>query len=84
MVEPMTQDRFHPIDDIDLAAAIAASMQHVSETLDITVDVSDGVVTLEGTVDHAKQRDDAEALVRRFRVRGVVNAVTLKPRPGPA
>jgi osmotically-inducible protein OsmY len=78
----MTQNPFHPIDDIELAAAIAASMQLNGETPDVTVDVTDGVVTLEGMVEHAQQRDAAEDVVRRFRVRGVINTLTLRPRPG--
>jgi osmotically-inducible protein OsmY len=70
----------YPLDDIELAAAIAASMQLDGETPDVTVDVSDGVVTLEGTVEHVKQREAVESLVRRFSVRRVINALTLRPR----
>jgi hypothetical protein len=67
------------IDDIDLAAALAAALQR-STTLPSTilVAVSAGVVTLEGAVDNEEQRERAEAVVRRFRgVTSVFNNVAL-------
>jgi osmotically-inducible protein OsmY len=67
------------IDDIDLAAALSAALQH-NATLPATilVAVADGVVTLEGAVDSKEQREQAEAVVRRFRgVRRVFNNVAL-------
>ncbi len=71
----------HSIDDIDLAAALAAALHRnplVPAT--ILVDVADGIVTLEGEVERPKQREEADGLVRRFRgVMCVVNHITLKP-----
>lgn len=68
----------HHIDDIDLAAAIAASLQFNGNAVDVTVNVTDGVVTLEGEVDTQKKREAAEAAVRRFHIAGVVNALTVR------
>lgn len=78
----MNHDSANPIDDIDLAAAIAASMQLDGDTpAEVTVGVSEGVVTLEGEVETVQQRDAAESIVRRFHVEGVINAITLRVRP---
>ncbi len=68
-----------PIDDIDLAAAISALL-HSRDTLkSILVGATDGIVTLEGSVGSAEDRDNIEALVRRFAgVRDVANAITLE------
>jgi osmotically-inducible protein OsmY len=75
----MNQEPTPHLDDIDLAAALAAALQHsVSLPTTILVAVSDGVVTLEGAVENERQREQAEAIVRRFRgVAGVLNNVAL-------
>lgn len=67
-----------PIDDIELAAAIAASIQFDGHSPEIIVNVTDGVVTLEGTVRHPQEREEAEAVVRQFDVRGVINTLTFR------
>jgi osmotically-inducible protein OsmY len=77
----MNHDSAHPIDDIDLAAAIAAFMQFDGEPPEVTIGVSEGIVTLEGEVETIQQRDAAESIVRRFNVAGVINAITLRVRP---
>jgi osmotically-inducible protein OsmY len=67
------------LNDIDLAAAVAAAMQadpHVPA--DVTVDVSNGIVTLEGEVGTSAERKAAESLAKRF-VASVINAITVKP-----
>jgi osmotically-inducible protein OsmY len=70
-----------PLDDIDLAAALSAALhaqRHVPSA--VTVDVTDGIVTLEGEVDTRAQREAAESLVRGFNAVGdVINAITVKP-----
>ena len=80
----MDEDPEHVIDDIELAAVIAAAMQsegHVPAS--VTLDVSDAVVTLEGEVETEEQRDAAEFLVRDFKaVAGIINRVTLRAPPG--
>lgn len=68
----------HHIDDIDLAAAIAASLQFNGDAVDVTVDVTDGVVTLEGIVDTPQKREKAESVARRFLVAGVTNAIVVR------
>lgn len=68
----------HRIDDIDLAAAIAASLQFNGNAVDVTVNVTDGVVTLEGEVDTPQKRQAAESAARRFHVAGVINALTVR------
>jgi osmotically-inducible protein OsmY len=46
----------------------------------ISSTVSDGRITLEGTVERASQRDDAERAVRNLTaVKGVVNGITVTP-----
>lgn len=70
------------IDDIDLAAALSAALER-NPLLPATVlvDVSDGIVTLQGEVDHPKERGEAEAVARRFHgVAGVINAITLRQK----
>ncbi len=67
------------IDDIDLAAALAAALH--SDGLvpaSVTIDVTDGVVTLEGQVASAHDREMAEAVACSFSdLLRVVNAITL-------
>lgn len=71
-------DEFRPaLDDIDLAAAIAAALAHKLRASGITIDVSHGAVTLEGEADTEKQRNAAEMLARRF-CSDVTNAVRVK------
>jgi len=68
----------HALDDIALAAAIAAHLQADSRVpADIIVAVSEGVVTLEGCARSRHQRDAAEAVARAFNhaVRRVVNEI---------
>jgi osmotically-inducible protein OsmY len=73
----MDQQPAH-IDDIDLAAALAAALERSGSLPSILVAVSDGVVTLEGAAESERQREQAEAVVRRFRgVAGVFNNVAL-------
>jgi len=63
----MAQDTRSHLNDIDLAAAIAAALQFtVRVPSTVTVAVSHAIVTLEGTVDTRDQRAAAEAVVRRF------------------
>lgn len=63
-------------DDIDLAAAIAAAMQDAHLHPGITLSVSNGIVTLEGEVDHPQQSETGLSLVRRFPgVAAVINEV---------
>lgn len=68
------------IDDIHLAASLAAALHsdgHVPAG--VTIDVSDGVVTLEGQVATAHEREMAETVVRSFsNLVRVVNAITLR------
>jgi osmotically-inducible protein OsmY len=67
------------IDDVDLAAALAAALERSgSLPSTILVAVSDGVVTLEGAAQNERQREQAEAVVRRFSgVAEVFNNVAL-------
>jgi osmotically-inducible protein OsmY len=70
-----------PLDDIDLAAALSAAL-HAQRRVPsaVTVDVTDGIVTLEGEVDTRAQREAAESFVRSFSaVAEVINAITIKP-----
>ncbi|HEY9179140.1 MAG TPA: BON domain-containing protein [Candidatus Baltobacteraceae bacterium] len=66
----------NPVDDIDLAAAIAAALQD-SLRCGITVHVSHGKVTLEGEADTDQQRARAESIAYRF-CSNVTSAVRLK------
>ena len=69
------------IDDIDLAAAIAAALQSARIPPAVMICVSHAVVTLEGQVDNLKQRKAVESLVRRFDgVAGIVNGITVGRR----
>ncbi len=76
----MERDSVEHIDDIDLAAALAATLgRNPLLPATILVDVSGGIVTLQGEVEHPKQREEAEAVARRFhRVAGVINAIALR------
>lgn len=65
------------MDDIDLAAAIAAALQLKLHAAGITVDVSHGAVTLEGEADSEQQRNAAELVARRC-CPNITNAVRVK------
>jgi len=79
----MEHPRAHYLEDIELAAAISAAMGRDHRIPpDVTVDVSNGVVTLEGQVGSAPQSAAARKLVRRFAPSAtIVDATTIKPRP---
>jgi osmotically-inducible protein OsmY len=68
--------------DTEIAQAVRHSLEwdvFVPEKT-ISSTVSDGWVTLEGTVESWSQRDDAERAVRNLTgVKGVVNRITVKP-----
>jgi osmotically-inducible protein OsmY len=68
--------------DTEIAQAVRRSLEwdvFVPEEK-ITSTISDGWVTLEGTVDLWSQRDDAERAVRNLMgVKGVVNKITVTP-----
>jgi osmotically-inducible protein OsmY len=66
--------------DTEIAQAVRHALQWDVFVPDekITSTISDGWVTLEGTVDLWSQRDDAERAVRNLMgVRGVVNKITV-------
>jgi osmotically-inducible protein OsmY len=70
-------------DDAEIAAAVRHALQWDVRVPDqrITSTVSDGSVTLGGTVDVLRERDDAEEAVRALRgVRDVVNHIAVAPR----
>jgi osmotically-inducible protein OsmY len=67
------------IDDIDLAAAIAALLHCRAGLGLIMVAVTDGVVTLDGAVTCEADGKAAESAVRRLAgVRGVENCITIQ------
>lgn len=72
---------YHPrttIDDIDMAAMIAALLHSHAALASIMVAVSEGVVTLEGAVGCTADRKAAESVVRRLAgVRGIENYLTV-------
>jgi osmotically-inducible protein OsmY len=67
--------------DTEVAQAVRRSLERdvlVPDT-QITSTVSNGLVTLAGTVDHCSQREDSERAVRHLNgVCGVVNRITVK------
>lgn len=69
------------IDDIDLGAAVAAALQrNALLPCTIFVEVCYGVVKLRGDVEDVAQRQEAEAVVRRFRgVADVINDIAVVP-----
>jgi osmotically-inducible protein OsmY len=73
----------HVRDDADIAQAAAMALSWHSDLPDnIQVTVSNGWITLSGTVDWQFQRTEAENAVRNIRgVRGVINNITLKTAP---
>lgn len=75
----MKHDSGRRLEHIEMAAAIAAAMIDAAVDSRITLEVSNGVVTLEGEVEDSRQRDTAESLVRRFTTASrVVNTVIVK------
>ena len=68
-------------DDGDIAAAIAHERSATTSIPDsVRAEVRKGHVTLEGAVQWAYQREDAERAIRHLRgVRGVSNQLTVKP-----
>lgn len=69
--------------DAEIAAAVRHALQWDVRVPDqrITSTVSDGTVTLEGTVDLLREREDSEEAVRALRgVRDVVNDLVVAPR----
>lgn len=71
-------DERRALDDIDLAAAIAAELGLFVPASPIVVGVTHGVVTLEGEAITTERRKTIEALVRQFAgVREIVNLVTV-------
>lgn len=67
------------LDDIDLAAAIAAELRIYAPQYAIVVGVTHGSVTLEGDVAAPAERDAIEARVRRFAaVREIVNQIAVR------
>jgi osmotically-inducible protein OsmY len=69
--------------DADIAAAAVRALEWDAfvpvDNLDVTV--SQGWVTLKGTVEWQYQKNDAERVVRRLTgVKGVTNLITVKPR----
>lgn len=73
--------------DEDLAAAAVKALESNVFVPPNTIKpiVRDGWITLEGEVEWAYQRDAAESAVRYLSgVRGVTNAITIKPRVTPA
>lgn len=68
--------------DTEIAEAVRAALKWDAFVPDqnITSDVSDGLVTLEGTVNSLREREDAERVVRRLLgVRGVSNTIVVSP-----
>jgi osmotically-inducible protein OsmY len=73
--------------DADLAKAVlnALKWDAAIPTDKVDVTVSQGWVTLKGEVEYSFQKSDAERAVRRLSgVKGVINLITIKPRPSPS
>jgi len=70
--------------DADVSRAVRTALQWDVLVPDerITTTVSNGVVTLQGTVDTWTQRDDADRAVRRLTgVKGVINQIVVAVKP---
>ena len=79
-------DPLHQRNDTEIAAAAQEALRWHSLVPDgrVLVKVEGGRVTLEGEVDWNYQRESAADAVRNLTgVRGLDNAITLKPRPVP-
>lgn len=76
----MDREPTRAIDDIDLAASIAAELQFDTRVpVGVTLAVTRSIVTLEGEVDCPAQREAAESIVRRFpSVQAVRNRLIIK------
>jgi osmotically-inducible protein OsmY len=77
----------HQRTDTDIAAAVVHTLQHVTDIpLDqIKVTVSDGWVTLTGEVSWHFQKEDIERTVWHVMgVRGITNAITVRPLFAPS
>ncbi len=73
--------------DADLAKAVLNALRWDAAipTDKVDVTVSQGWVTLKGEVEYGFQKSDAERAVRRLSgVKGVINLITVKPRPSPS
>jgi osmotically-inducible protein OsmY len=80
---PAVDERPDPEIARDAAAAIKSQLPISSEHIKVVV--KNGWVTLEGTVEWQYQRTTAETAVRRIKgVKGVTNAILLKPRAEPS
>lgn len=80
-VKPMTRT------DPEIARDVVEALRiHVSVPDDrIKIGISNGFVTLEGTLDWNFQRDAAESCARKVKgVRGINNKIELKPKVSPA
>jgi osmotically-inducible protein OsmY len=76
----------HRRSDSDVALAVADALRWHVDVPDTTVKarVTQGWVTLEGTVERQHQRSAAESAVRYLTgVRGVTNAIDVRPAPAP-
>jgi osmotically-inducible protein OsmY len=72
--------------DADLAEAVLTTLQWDTDvpTSKLEVTVSQGWVTLKGEVEHGFQKSEAERAIRRLvGIRGVTNALKVKPRVEP-
>jgi osmotically-inducible protein OsmY len=79
---PVLDQRPDPEIARDAAAALKAELPFSSEHIKVVV--RDGWLTLEGTVEWNYARERAESSVKRVRgVKGVTNAITLKPTVQP-
>jgi osmotically-inducible protein OsmY len=68
-------------EDIALAATRALEWDTLVPTENVELTVSKGTVTLRGEVEWEFERQEAERAVRRLSgVRGVINAITVRPR----
>jgi osmotically-inducible protein OsmY len=72
-------------EDIALAATRALEWDTLVPTGNVELTVSKGRVTLRGEVEWEFERQEAERAVRRLSgVRGVINAITVRPRVAPS
>jgi osmotically-inducible protein OsmY len=79
---PVLDQRPDPEIARDVASALKAELPFSSENIKVVV--RDGWLTLEGAVEWNYARERAESSVKRVRgVKGVTNAITLKPKVQP-
>jgi osmotically-inducible protein OsmY len=79
---PVLDQRPDPEIARDATSALKAELPYSSENIKVVV--SDGWLTLEGAVEWHYARERAESSVKRVRgVKGVTNAITLKPKVQP-